>query len=437
MQVFCQSYDVRNNIYDRYIEINVPCLLDLINNKHNSGNTAFKQLNVSDNTNIKLHMAYVLDEDKNISVLSRNQYTEQDKAEYPNVDTDLLNLTFSKSSTLNGVIPTSDLNSDNLGAYIAECHDMPYLEFYATWRDKPIDAQTVWSFNKNIRLYDRSLIKDYYDDEVGANYVPEYDMQKWLIIHEIKCSFCNADKVIKEETYSMTQVFVNDTDAKKFVYRPIIFDEPDAIYIDNMQVVYTMRLINAHDKVQFVKVATLSMSDNLSKYYAKGTTLKIPDLVPYKFYNKIIENKQDGVQNTSGIAKTKYVKVFYNSTDVVLDDNGNLVDGMYNYTLNMSVAPKSYKFTFKTVSNNGSYKYMDLSNGYYKILFKDEGGNDVMVEPTFSSNMNLYVGELEFNFTPSMVNKLSAVSEDERKMSIVVYNEDGSVSSMFDFLYTI
>ena len=80
---------------------------------------------------------------------------------------------------------------------------------------------------------------------------------------------------------------------------------------------------------------------------------------------------------------------------------------------------------------------MDLSNGYYKILFKDEGGNDVMVEPTFSNNMNLYVGELEFNFTPSMVNKLSAVSEDKRKMSIVAYNEDGSVSSMFDFLYTI
>ena len=80
---------------------------------------------------------------------------------------------------------------------------------------------------------------------------------------------------------------------------------------------------------------------------------------------------------------------------------------------------------------------MDMSNGYYKLLFRDEGGNNNLIDPTFSTNMNLYVGELEFNFNTSMINKMLAVSEEERKMSIVAYNEDGTVSSMFDFIYSI
>jgi hypothetical protein len=429
-----------NNIYDRYIEVNVACVWDLIQNRYNHNHydtELFEALNINDDTQIKLSFAYITEDDMSIRILDRNEYTDADKAEFPDIDTDNIVLDFTRSSVLNGIIPRVDLNSDNLGAYISECHDMPYLIFYATWRDKPLTANTVWSFNKGIRLYDRSLIRDDYEEEVGDDYEPEYDMKKWLVIHEIKCSFCMADHVVKEETYSMTQIFVNDTDPNKFYYRPIIFDEAVGMYIDNVQIVYTMRLVNSHDKIQFVKVSTLSLYGNMSRYYVKGTSLKIADLTPYKIYNKIIENKHENIQNQNGVQKTKYIKVFYNSTEVVLDDQGNYVNGEYNYILNVSQAPKSYKFVFKTLGNNGTYSYMDMSNGYYKLLFRDEGGNNNLIDPTFSTNMNLYVGELEFNFNASMINKMLAVSEEERKMSIVAYNEDGTVSSMFDFMYSI
>lgn len=429
-----------NNIYDRYIEVNVACVWDLIQNRYNHKHydtELFEALNINDDTQIKLSFAYITEDDMSMRILDRNEYTDADKAEFPDIDTDNIVLDFTRSSVLNGIIPRVDLNSDNLGAYISECHDMPYLIFYATWRDKPLTAHTVWSFNKGIRLYDRSLIRDDYEEEVGDNYEPEYDMKKWIVIHEIKCSFCVADHVVKEETYSMTQIFVNDTDSNKFYYRPIIFDETVGMYIDNAQIVYTMRLVNSHDKIQFVKVSTLSLYGNMSRYYVKGTSLKIADLTPYKIYNKIIEHKHESVQNQNGVQKTKYIKVFYNSTEVVLDDQGNVVNGEYNYTLNVSQAPKSYKFVFKTLGNNGTYSYMDMSNGYYKLLFRDEGGNNNLIDPTFSTNMNLYVGELEFNFNTSMINKMLAVSEEERKMSIVAYNEDGTVSSMFDFIYSI
>ena len=429
-----------NNIYDRYIEVNVACVWDLIKNKYNHNHydtELFEALNINDDTQIKLSFAYITEDDMAMRILNLNEYTDADKYEFPNIDKDNIVLDFTRSSVLNGIIPRVDLNSDNLGAYISECHDMPYLIFYATWRDKPLTAHTVWSFNKGIRLYDRSLIRDDYEEEVDDDYKPEYDMKKWLVIHEIKCSFCMADHVVKEETYSMTQIFVNDTDPNKFYYRPIIFDEAVGMYIDNVQIVYTMRLVNSHDKIQFVKISTLSLHGNMSRYYVKGTSLKIADLTPYKVYNKIIEHKHESIHNQNGAQKTKYIKVFYNSTEVVLDDQGNVVNGEYNYTLNVSQAPKSYKFVFKTLGSNGTYSYMDMSNGYYKLFFRDEGGNNNLIDPTFSTNMNLYVGELEFNFNTSMINKMLAVSEEERKMSIVAYNEDGTVSSMFDFMYSI
>lgn len=430
-----------NNIYDRYIEVNVACVWDLIQNRYNHDKhfdtEFFENLNIKDDSNIRLSFAYITEEDMSTRILDLNEYTDTDKAKFPSVDTDQIVLEFTRSSVLNGIIPRVDLNSDNLGAYIAECQDMPYLIFYATWRDKPLTAHTVWSFNKGIRLYDRSLIRDDYDEVIGDDYLPEYDMKKWLVIHEIKCSFCMADHVVKEETYSMTQIFANDTDTNKFYYRPIIFDEAVGLYIDNVQIVYTMRLVNSHDKIQFVKVSTLSLYGNMSRYYVKGTSLRTTDLTPYKIYNKIIEQKHENVQNVNNNIKTKYIKVFYNSTEVVLDNQGNIVNGEYNYILNMSQAPKSYKFVFKTLGNNGTYSYMDMSNGYYKILFKDANNGDNLIDPTFSTNMNLYIGEVEFNFNMTMLNKLMEVEEDKRKMSIVAYNEDGSVSSMFDFMYTI
>lgn len=430
-----------NNIYDRYIEVSFGCLYDLIRLRDDSDaneNTLFRDLDIKENTQIKLSFAYILDDEIEYDHVEYNE-EKKEQIDYPTVLFDEPNCSFTRSSEMHGTVPTQEITSDNLGAYIAECTDMPFLVFYATWRDKPLTKGIVWQFNKGIRLYDTSLIKkdSLYDDEVTRDYEVNHDMKKWVCVHEIKCSFCMGEEIIKEETYTMNQAFISDTDPYMFYYRPIIFDEAMGMYIDNAQIVYTVRFMNVDDKVQFIKTATMSLYGDLTKYYAKGTSLKPSQMSPYKIYNKIVEAKQEYTGGNNGPQKTKYIRVFYNSTDVVLDDQGNVVNGNYNYTLPLSQAPKSYKFTFKITGPNGTYSYMDLSNGYYKLLFIDDGGNTNMIEPTYSNNMNLYVGELEFNLNSSMINKLNAVPEDDRRMSIVNYNEDGSVSSMFDFLYEV
>lgn len=421
-----------NNIYDRYIELNLPSIYDLVNNQGQNLSELFDILDIKHGSTLKLNFAYVLSDDKEIETLS---YDIEDLG-YGDVINDKVNCTFTKSSNIKGTIPTENINSDNLGCYVAEAQGLPYIEFYGTWKDIPLNSETVWKFNKGIRLYDNSLVQRDSDYEVSDEYEVQYDLRKWVAMHELKLSFCVADQVVKEETYNMSQIFLTADDQTKFYYRPIIFDENTGLFIDNIQVVYTMRFINVNDKVQFVKVATLSIVCDTQKYYAKGTSLKMSNMNKYFVYNKIIENKQNIVNTGSGVQSTKYVKFFYDTTNVVLDDNGTQY-GMYNYTLNCSRSPKSYKFIFKKTYDNGSYDYMDLTSGYYKLLFKDATGSDIVIEPTYSGNMNLYLGELEFNFSSNTINKMMALSEKDRKMSIVVYNDDSSVSSMFDFNFSI
>lgn len=49
--------------------------------------------------------------------------------------------------------------------------------------------------------------------------------------------------------------------------------------------------------------------------------------------------------------------------------------------------------------------------------------------------MNLLLGELEFSLTAEIINTLMNVDPEMRHMSIVSYNVDNSVSSLFDFTY--
>ena len=59
------------------------------------------------------------------------------------------------------------------------------------------------------------------------------------------------------------------------------------------------------------------------------------------------------------------------------------------------------------------------------------------MDSTYSNNMNIGLGELEFNLNTSIINKLKEVSPADRKMSIVCYNTDGTLTSMYDMNFTI
>ena len=425
-----------NFIYDKYIEIAVPSIKNFYKVSYNdktlgdillgdNGNNAYEP-------NVRILFSYIDEDDKKISdinVYDRNILLET----YKNVK-----CIFSKTNSISGIIPTQNLTSDNLGVYIAESPDYPYLEFYGTWKGEPLTNDIVNKFNISIKLYDRAYVRKEATYEVSKDYEVGSNLNQWVVIHEITSELIDTNlNIVKTETYSMSQIFLpTDTDTPRFYYRPILFDD-QSLSLEGLtlHIKYLMRFINVEDGIQFLKQGSLSLTD-LNKYNIRLAKLDF-NTTPYKVFNKIVENKQTlTLTNASNKLKSKYVKVFYDSTQITLDVNGEAY-GNNAYTLVISRSPKNYKFTFKQRDFNNNLKYFDLSDAYYKLYVKESNGNEIVVEPTYSNNMNIGLGELEFNLNTSIINKLKEVSPADRKMSIVCYNTDGTLTSMYDMNFTI
>lgn len=171
---------------------------------------------------------------------------------------------------------------------------------------------------------------------------------------------------------------------------------------------------------------------NLADYFNDTIILDMPVEVPV-VYNKIeqVSNEIKPVVNNMG---TKYIKVYYNSNDIVLDNNGEY-SGDGTYTMTLSPSPKNYKFTFRRMDNGGNMEILDMSDSVYKLYTRDAKGNDIVIDPTYSDNMNSAMGEIEFNVSMNNVMRLMEVPESERFMSILVINQDNTKYSMFDFTY--
>lgn len=440
-------------IYDRFIEIKLPCLTDIcISNDNSSIGTP--QINnileIRENAPLHIVISSIEDGDfelkdsgsnTNIKTVIRGSYTNQnDKLN------NLANCEFYLTSTLNGAIPTDELTSDRLGVYIAENKDLNCIEFCMTWRDAtgkstPLDFDTVSNFNHGIFLYDRSLIKEYSAYEIDDDYEVDdsVSIYNWVIMHNLRITYCDANgnslPNVNVEEYSMSQTFINNEKPTIFYYKPLISDTEVLEATTHFNIEYTARLMNVRDMVQFVNSGSLSVTSNLNKYYINSVHTDYTDMVPFKIYNKIVENKHEVTKSVNIVPKIKYVKVFYDSTDIVLEGNSGTYYSSDTIVVQFSQAPKNYKFVLKNKKSDGVYDYMDLTEGYYKLYAKGANGQEIIIEPTYSSNMNMLLGELEFTLTKSILNILEAVSPEERKMSLIIQNEDNSISSLFDFLY--
>ena len=440
---------VSSQIYDRYIEIKVPCLTDIcVADTDNVGASALNDiLQIKDNAPRHIMMCSVEDGDFEITEIKESEDNLQSviKRSYTNnsMKTNrLTNCNFFQSSKLNGAIPTESLTSDRLGVYIAENKDLHCIEFCSTWLDtagkaKPLDFDTVSLFNHGIFLYDKSLIKEYSRYEIDDDYTVDdsVSIHNWVVMHKLYINYLREDLTsIKIERYSMMQNFIDPNDQTMFYYKPLLTDAGMVEDCAFIEIEYTAMLMNTRDMVQFINYATIGLLD-VNSYYINNVTTAYTDLIPFKIYNKIIENKHEVKKNISVVPKIKYVRTFYNSTDVVLEG----VDGTYyssdNIIVHFSKVPKNYKFVIKNRQSDNVYDYMDLTEGYYKLYCKDAAGNEIIVDPTYSSNMNMLLGELEFTMTSTVLNALQQVDPAERTMSIIVYNEDNSISSLFDFMY--
>ena len=427
---------VSNRIYDKYIGIKIPSVKYICNNYNkksdNGGNLAYL-LNVSQNTPIRIEYADVFD--SNVTPYSNIDQDTYDVVSNLNSNEAITNdaILFTYDDVLSTSLP-QNANSDNFTSKIEVKKN--YIEFAGYWKDVPLSVSIVNDFNVKYPLYDVKYKRevDYYNADADNS-------SEWIVYHDIFTSFYDDNGTIVDgkivpkytQNYTFTQTFFSTLNEQTiFKYRPIIEED---ITITSILFDYQCRLVNIKDDVQFLRTASYGITgNNVSDYFTNTIRLDGLNVDTYNVFNKInqIEQKIEGSFNKN--VQTKYTKVFYNSNDIVLDNNGDYMSGA-QYSMNLSNSPKNYKFIFRKYDKDGVLTIMDLSDSVYKLYTRSSKGEDIVIEPTYSTNMNSVLGEVEFYISKSNILKLKGVSKENRFMSIVVVNTDNSIYSMFDFTY--
>jgi len=187
------------------------------------------------------------------------------------------------------------------------------------------------------------------------------------------------------------------------------------------------------DGSQIIRKASFA-STNPKKYGKILTRINVDNYIPYKVYNKIQGEKANIIVNPTQNQISKFVKVFYDTTNVLLDYN-NVVLPQGTGPLFLKIGDGIYKFKFKRLNDiTQQTENVDLSGVYnYALLFVLDDNTKIEISPTYSTNMNTVLGELEFKIMNEQANLL--LKQTNNVFSIIIKNTDGTEYTFYQGLY--
>ena len=383
-----------NRFYDKYVEFKIPSIEEL---SGDSGTNLGLALNITGLSDVYVTYSTIFD-------IVSDEYTVD---EFINVQ-----------------LPVESI-ADNFNCFIAESTAGDFIEYYATWNDLIIGNYIGDIESGAIRLYTSNNPNDNYQ-----TFVDTYGMlsKKWVVIHEIsvyeQLAGIGGTSLLTQK-YSFTQ----DTDfSTPNYFRPILKNaDIDASYT----IQYVCRLTNRMDGTQIIRKASFSSMDP-KKYGMWFTRLTVENLIPYKIFNRI-EAEKPNINIGSGVEKTKYVKVFYDTTSILLNAfNEVFPEG--TGPLFLKSYDSTYKFKFEKLDVNTNRVNVDLSGAYnYALLFKLDDKTKIEVEPTYSTNMNTTLGEIEFKLTEDQLFKLKA--QRNNSYAIIIKNPNGTSYVFYEGLF--
>ena len=336
----------------------------------------------------------------------------------------ITNKQYTLDEQINVQLPVTSV-ADNFNCFIAESTDGDYIEYYATWQDLIIGNYMGDIEGGRIRLYTSNNPNDNYEQFTDIYGI---DARKWVLIHEISVYEHLAGM---ESTSLLTQKFSFTQDgnfSSPNYFRPII---QNADIDTSYTIQYVCRLMNRMDGTQIIRKASFSSTDP-KKYGLYFTRLNVDNLIPYKVFNRVESEKPNIVMN-SNLEKIKYVKVFFDTTSVVLNAF-NEVFPQGTGPLFLKSFDSVYKFKFERIDTNGDRVNIDLSGAYnYALLFKLDDNSKIEVGPTYSSNMNTTIGELEFKLNEDQLNKLQI--QVNNNYSLIVKNPNGTSYTFYEGVF--
>lgn len=418
--VYERAIILESKIYDKYLELKIPSykFLSSVQNLSDNNLSLLGEtgLDIANSKNINnIEITYSIISNDTIEYVYNDDFNKSH-----------IGYSFLLDNQIKVEIPYNS-EADRFNSYIAESNSGNYIDFCGTWDNKPITKNTVDAFNTRIKLYTANNYNtDEYYNDMGAE-----SQNKWVINHEIITYFYKDNKwILMPQYYNIQQTFTDNEVNRQnvFNFKPIINNNLDANNIDYITIEYTARLINRYDGTQIVRKSALT-TYNIYRYVENIVKLNTKTISNYKVYNKILNNNTE--LKTNGVTNTKYIKIYYNASDIVLDNNGvtNIIE---NYTQNISKYGGTYLFTFKN-KDNSAIDFTDMTS--YVLKFTEDSGATTEINATYSNNMNMVLGQLEFYISPTNAEKMKKITD--KKMAILSKNIDGSSSVIAEIKYNI
>lgn len=382
-----------NKFYDKYVELKIPSIESL------GGQTAEP---IESALNIKalsdVYFTYTT-----IPEIDGNNYIAQEKIELQ--------------------LPTIS-QADNFNAFIAQSSAGDFIEFYATWNDIIIGESIADIESGRIPLYTSNDPNDNYQE-----FADQYGIgtNKWVIMHELSVYEHIGQSSLITQQYVFTQE--NNFNSANY-FRPVIKNSDIA---SSYSINYICRLTNRMDGSQIIRKASFTSKDP-AKYGKFFTRLNINNYTPYKVFNRI-EGEASTIVNIEDNRKTQFVKVYFDTTNVLLNMNNDVLP-QGTGPLFLKKADGTYKLQFEKIDENAGDKRVnvDLSGAFqYSINFMLDDDTLIEVSPTFSTNMNTTLGELEFKLMEPQVTKL--LKQNNNSYSILIKNPDGSKYTFYEGVY--
>ncbi len=383
-----------NRFYDKYVEFKVPSVQEL------GGD-----------------IVTTLGQNLSIQALSDVYITY---STIPDMDVD----TYIISEAISLQLPVES-PADNFNCLIAESTGGDFIEFYATWADLIIGEYMGEIESGKIRLYTSNNPNDNYEDfadEYGAG------ANKWVLMHELY-----VYEHIPPGTSLLTQKYVftqEDNFMNPNYFRPVI---KNADIASSYTIDYVCRLMNRMDGTQIIRKASFASTDP-KKYGLYFTRLNVDNFIPYKIFNRV-EGESSPSVLSGGAQRTKFVKVFYDTTQVMLNMNNEVLpQGTGPLFIRQSDGVYLFNFDKIDTDSGNQAQNVDLSGAYnYALVFVLDDQSKIEISPTFSTNMNTTLGQLEFKILESQAQKL--LGQTNNAYSIVVKNPDGTQYTFYEGVY--
>lgn len=332
---------------------------------------------------------------------------------------EVLNGSFNIDEIINLQLPVESV-ADNFNCFIAESTFGDFIEFYATWGNNIIGEHIGDIENGRIKLYTSNNPNDNFESfstSFGNN------AKRWVIIHEIQVL-----EQIPPATTLLTQkyVFTQDSNFSTANYfRPIIKNSDIAA---SFMIHYTCRLMNRMDGTQIIRRASFS-STSPKKYGMQLSKININNTIPYKVFNRV-ESEKANIKIESGKEKSKYIKIFYDVTPIILS--------AHNETFPQGTGPlflktydSVYKFKFEKINESGDRVNVDLSGAFtYVLQFRLDDMTKIEIHPTYTSNMNTVIGELEFKLLETHLSILK--NQTQNVYAILIKNANGTTYTLYE-----